>query len=185
MVRFARINRWALALVVALAALAMTFSAAFAAPADGRGKPEGKPGRGARLEATYKVEQARLKVQNERLGRAGEYATKIDAVIARLKSKGKDTAALDQAVAAFRTAIGQARAEWQAASDVLATHAGFDAAGKVTNADQARATLESAHGHMQKVHEVMRAAYTSLRDALKAYRKAHREATPPPTPAEP
>ena len=120
-----------------------------------------------------------------RLKNAGQYAGKIDELIAKLKAKGKDTAALEQAVAAFRSGIAQARAEWQAASATLSTHAGFDAAGKVTNADQARATLKDAHGHMEQAHTIAHAAYEKLHAAIVAYRKAHREVKEPVAPPQP
>jgi uncharacterized membrane protein len=88
-------------------------------------------------------------------------------------------------VAVFRTSITRARAEWQSASAILATHAGFDAAGKVSNADQARTTLKDAHGHMEQAHTIAHAAYKNLHAAIVAYRRAHRQATEPVAPPEP
>jgi hypothetical protein len=137
------------------------------------------------LTRAYKLEQQRLRLQDVRLKTASQYAGKIDQLIAKLKAKGQDTAALEQAVAAFRTGITQARAEWQAASATLATHAGFDGAGKVTNADQARATLKDAHGHMEQAHTIARGAYQKLHAAIAAYRKAHRELKEPAAPPQP
>lgn len=182
MARSTRFSRWALALVVALAALGMTFGVAAAAPSRGTDKPAR---RYPRVEAAYKVQQQRLKLQGDRLDLAGTHADKVDALIAQLKAKGQDTSALEQALAAFRAAIERARAEWQAASDVLASHAGFGDDGKVTDAEQARATLDSAHGHMQQVHQIIHAANQALRAALVDYRKSHRAPVAPPTPVEP
>jgi len=181
MTRIAWFNRWTLALLAALVAGGMSFGSAYAAPAGGAGAAKGIPA----LSRMYRDEQLRLKIQDARLQRAVEYAAKIDAVIARLAARGKDTAALEQAVAAFRAGIAQARAEWQAASDILAAHAGFDAAGKVRNADQARATLRDAHGHMEQAHTIARGAYTSLHEALVAYRRAYREVKEPVAPEQP
>jgi len=133
----ARFSRWTLILLIALLAVGMSFGSASAAPAAPAG---GTTKADLALSHKYKAEQDRLKLQDARLKRAADYATKIDSLIAKLKAKGKDAAALEQAVAAFRNSIAQASAEWQAASATLATHAGFDGAGKVSNADQARAT---------------------------------------------
>ena len=181
MSRIAWFNRWTLALLAALVAVGMSFGSAYAAPAGGAGATKGNPA----LSRMYRDEQQRLKLQDARLKRAAEYVAKIDSLIARLKVKGKDTAALEQAAAAFRAGIAQARAEWQAASDLLAAHAGFDAAGKVSDADQARATLKDAHSHMEQAHTVARGAYKSLHEAIVAYRKANREVKEPVAPVQP
>jgi hypothetical protein len=177
----ARFSRWTLALLIALVAVGMSSGSASAAPA----KPTPPIPANAALSRTYKLQQDRLKLQDVRLKNAGQYAGKIDELIAKLKAKGQDTAALEQAVAAFRSEIAKARAEWQAAGTTLAAHAGFDAAGKVTNADQARATLKDAHSHMEQAHTIAHAAYTQLHAAITAYRKAHREVKEPVAPVEP
>jgi hypothetical protein len=177
-----RFSRWTLALLVALAAVGISLGSASAAPASTL-PPTARSN--AALSRTYKIEQNRLKLQDARLKNAGLYADRIDGLIARLKAKGKDTVALEQAVAAFRTGIETARAEWQAADATLATHAGFDGDGKVTDADQARAMLKDAHGHMEQTHTIARGAYQKLHAAIVAYRKAHREVKEPIAPTQP
>ncbi|HEU5101215.1 MAG TPA: hypothetical protein VFU22_19460 [Roseiflexaceae bacterium] len=179
MSQIARLSRWTLAVLVALVAVGMSFGSASAAPANPAAKQD------AALSRKYNEQKQRLKLQDVRLNRALEYATKIDSLIAKLKAKGKDTASLEQAVAAFRDGIARARAEWQAASDTLTAHAGFDAAGKVVNADQARATLKSAHEHMENTHTIARDAYKSLHAAVAAYRKANRQVKEPVAPLQP
>jgi hypothetical protein len=176
-----RFSRWFLALLIALVAVGMSFGSASAAPA----KPTPTPPANAALSRTYKIEHDRLKLQDVRLKNSIQYAGKIDELIAKLKAKGQDTTALEQVVAAFRAGIAQARAEWQAASVTLATHTGFDDNGKVTNADQARATLKDAHSHMEQAHTIAHAAYAKLHAAFVAYRKAHREVKEPVAPLQP
>jgi hypothetical protein len=175
----ARFSRWILALLIALVAVGTSFGSVSAAPA----KPA--PSTNTALSRTYKVEQNRLKVQDMRLKNADTHAGKLDELIAKLKAKGQDTAALEQALVTFRAEIGKARAEWQSASATLSTHAGFDAAGKVTDADQARATLKDAHSHMEQAHVIAHAAYVNLHAAFVTYRKAHREVKEPVAPLEP
>jgi hypothetical protein len=174
-------SRWTLALLIALVAAGANFGSASAAPS----KPVPSNATNAALSRTYKLEQNRLKVQEVRLNNADKHAGKVDELIAKLKAKGQDTTALEQAIDTFRAEIAKARTEWQAASTALSTHAGFDAAGKVTNADQARATLKEAHSHMQQAHLIAHAAYVNLHAAFATYRKAHREVKEPVAPVEP
>jgi hypothetical protein len=178
----ARFSRWILALLIALTAVGTSFGSASAAPVT---PPKSPAKADLALSRTYKAQQKRLKLQDARLKRAIDYATKIDSLIAKLKAKGKDTTALEPAVAEFRSSMGQARAEWQAASTTLATHAGFDDAGKVSDADQARATLKDAHSHMQQTHTIAQAAYAKLRAVIAAYRKANRGVAEPVAPPQP
>jgi hypothetical protein len=109
-------------------------------------------------------------------------------VIATAKAKGKDTSALEQALATFRQKLATARTAWQSASDTLATHAGFDAQGKVTDAATARETLKSARSAMLSAHATVVGARVELRQALAAFRKANRGVVipdAPPVPAQP
>jgi len=177
-----RFSRWTLGLLVALVAVGISFGSASAAPSS---KPTTPKPANAALARTYKLEQNRLRLQDVRLKNADQHAGKLDQLIAKLKAKGQETTVLEQAVAAFRTDIAHARAEWQAAEAILATHAGFDNDGKVTNADQARATLKDAHNHMQQARTIARGAYEKLHAAVVAYRKAHREVKEPVAPPQP
>jgi hypothetical protein len=177
-----RFNRWTLALLAALFAVGIGLGSASAAPAT---KPTTPASANAALSHTYKLEQERLRLQDARLKNADQYAGKIDQLITRLQAKNQNTTALEQAVAAFRASIAQARAEWQAASATLAAHAGFDATGLVTNAEQAGATLKTAHGHLEQTHAIARGAYAKLHAAIVLYRRAHHEVIEPVAPPQP
>lgn len=177
-----RWTRVPLALLVAFLVLAATVGQTYAAP--------GSPGDGgqrtnAALERGLQEARQRLSRQDQRLNWANDHAARIDAMIAKLKAKGKDTAALEQAVAAFRSKIGEARQQWEAAKALLANPAGFDAQGKVTNADQARNSLQQGRDAMNKVTETAKTAYRDLRKAVETFRKANREANPPAEPEQP
>jgi hypothetical protein len=124
-------------------------------------------------------------VQSERLKRTDQFADKFETMIAKLQAKGQDTAALEQALTTFRAAIEQAYTEWSAAKSALDTHAGFGANRKVTDADQARATLQDAHDHMEQAHAIAKAAFRDLRTAFVAYRKTHRRVPEVPAPPQP
>jgi len=174
-------SRWVLALVIAMVAVGLNFGHAAAAPASGAAKP----GANVKLTQMYRAAQLRLRVQGERLRRVDLFAGKLDALVAKLQARGQDTAALEQALASFRASIEQARAEWNAAKSILDSPAGFGTGGKVTDADQARATLQAARGHMEQAHAIAKGALRELRAAFVAYRKAHHRVPQVPAPVEP
>ena len=180
MYRLHHLSRWVLALAIALLASGMSLGYASAAPASGE-----TPRPNAKLTQMYRLEQQRLRVQGMRLTKAAGFATKFDTLIAKFKAKGQDTSALEQAVAAYRAAIEQARGEWTAAQSALTTHAGFGNDIKVTDATQARATLQSARSHREQAHTIAKGALHDLRRAFVAFRKAHRNVPEVPAPIEP
>jgi hypothetical protein len=177
-----RWGRWPLALLVALLSLSVGWEQTFAAPDTGQGS------KNTVIERSYVTAQRHLKLQDTALTRFGTFADKLAEVIATAQAKGKDTTALEQALATFRQKLAAARADWQTASDTLSSHAGFDAQGKVTDATTARETLQSARTAMQSAHTTVVSARAALRQALATFRKANRGVvTPdaPPAPAQP
>jgi hypothetical protein len=160
-----RITRWLLTLSVTLVALFATFgSAAAAAPT---------PPTNAQLEQAYKVEQQSLRLMQSRFEQARKYTDEVAALITKLKNQGINTAPLERALAAFRARIVTAKRQWQVAHDVLATHAGFDAQGHVTDAKQASATVAKAHIHLVQARIIVDGATTQLRLAAAAFLRAH------------
>lgn len=180
MQRITTLRRWTLALLVALVALGTFAGSAAAAPATAK-QPPANPA----LTRTYRAQLKRLKLQQQRLAHADQFAAKVDALVVKLKVKGKDTDEIEAALADFRATMASARAEWQLAADLLAAHAGFDADGKVTDTTQAGATLKAAHGHMEQAHTIARGAAKEMRQALAQFRKAARGTATPPVPVEP
>lgn len=170
-----RIARWSLALVVGLLTLTATFGSVFAA--DRREPPPPPPPTaGSPLERAYQDERARLAMAEARLQRAGAQADSVQNLIAWLREHHKETAPLERALAAFRERLAAARHEWEQARDTLRAHAGFDDQGKVINADQARATVASAHASLEHVRRILDEAQRALAAALAAYR--HDSAAP-------
>ena len=156
--------------VAALALLAgFTFAPAGIAYADDgtAAGPEGKP-----LEKMFKYEQQWLVKQQERLSKAGEFAAKVQTFIDELKAKGKDTAALEAALAAYNQQIATAQGQHDTAANILGTHAGFDADGHVTDRAQAKQTVKDARQALADAHKTLQQAGQDLRAALKAYRDA-------------
>ncbi len=179
--RITSLRRWTIALLVALVAAAAVVGSAAAASAPA----ERQPPASAALTRGYRAELKRLKLQEQRLAQADEFAAKVDALIAKLKTKGKSTTALEAALANYRTGMASARAEWQLAANVLQAHLGFDADGKVTDPTAASATLKQAHGHIEQAHKLAHVASLEMRLALAQIRKETRGLTIPTLPIEP
>ena len=123
----------------------------------------------AQLAREYQSELHAAAEAATRLQQATQRATYVDALIARLTASGKDTTALAQALAAYRTAIQNASTTLAAVQALLSAHAGFDANGNVTNADQARSTVQAVSSDLAQMNSSMNAASSSLYSALSAY----------------
>lgn len=178
-------RRLTIALLAALVAVLASAGSAFAAPRTERNeppKPQEPPKVNVVLSRYFREEQQRHKAQDFRLKGALYQATYVDKVIASMQAKGKDTTALQAAVDAYRAGIASARAEWQLADNTLAAHAGFDADGKVIDADAARATLKDAHSHAEQATRLANQAAEAFRKAMEAFRKSM---TPEPKNPEP
>jgi hypothetical protein len=165
-----RTTRWLMTLSVALVALFATFGSAAAAPRADDPPPDAR----ARLERAYQAEQQRLATMERRFKEADAFAEKIAGMIAQLKQRGVDTARLERALAAFRGRMAEAHRHWEAARDVLATHAGFDDEGHVTDVGQARATVTQAHLHLVRARTLADRAFRALRAVLATYPRPER-----------
>jgi hypothetical protein len=165
-----RTTRLLLTLVVALVALCATFGSAAAAP---RAADTTPPPGNTSLERAYQVEKQHLRRMEFQFHQASAFAEEVAALIHRLKEHGVDTMPLERALAAFRDRMGAAHHQWETARDTLATHAGFDDEGHVTNADQARATVRNAHAHLMRADRIVYAAFHDLRAAVAAFLQSH------------
>lgn len=120
----------------------------------------------AELEKQYQLQKSQLRSLDELLKRDERRSAEVAKLIARAKAEGKNTTALEQALAAYRSKLGGARTDWFTAAAALKAHTGFSAAGKVTNADQARATLKAAKSALEKSYLAARSAEELLNKAL-------------------
>jgi hypothetical protein len=165
-----RTARWLLNLSIALVALFATFGSAAAAPRAGDPPPDAK----TRLERAYKEEQQHLAAMERRFNEARTFADKVAGMIAQLKEHGVDTARLERGLAAFRSGMAGAHRHWEAARDVLATHAGFNGEGHVTDMRQAGATVTKAHLHLMRARTLADRAFRELRAVLATYPRPER-----------
>jgi hypothetical protein len=158
-----RIARWLAPTLAALLFLISTFGVAAAAE---HGPTTPPPTNYAELEQQYRLRQLQVRSLDELLKRDERRCSEVEKLIAYAKTKGKDTAALEKALAAYRSKLGAARTAWYTAATTLKTHTGFSASGKVTNADQARATLKAAASALEQSYLAARSAEELLNKAL-------------------
>ena len=118
----------------------------------------------------------------EKLGRAFE---DVDAHIAKFQERidkaaesGKDVTALQAALDAYESSLKSAQPIYASMESIVNIHAGFDANGKVTDAEQAKSTMGEIRAKMQEVKSAMGDSFKALREALKAFRDANKPAEP-------
>jgi len=139
------------------------------------GQPSGEV-----LENLYQRALLHAQSMQLRIDLANKIASRVDELIAKANGEGKDTTALAAALATFKTAISASQASLDTAKATLSTHAGFDANGNVTDADQARATLKSVREAMREAAHTLRQGTREFRHAFRQWRQANKP-TPQPS----
>lgn len=139
----------------------------------------------ATMERTLQAQLRRLKVQDQRLKRAEQFAGTVERIARQQKAQGRDVSHIETALTNYRKGITDARAAWNTADKILKQPAGFDASGKVTDATQAQKTLREANTAMQKVSRLAWNAARDLRAALGKFRSATPGFVPPAFPQMP
>ena len=130
--------------------------------------------RNLRLEHRFKQEQLLLAIQATRIELAREVAAEAQARIVYLKSEGQDVATLEAALAAFYTQLQAAQDSWNATQAVINGHAGFDANGKVLDAEQAGQTVRQVGDGLRTTARTLRDAGVELRRAERDFRRSLR-----------
>ncbi len=138
-----------------------------------------------RLERGWARIQRGYERQGKIIERAGEMTDRIQVLIDKMNANGKDTAALQSALKAFEQAIEEARPLYTEIGSLISAHVGFDANGKVTDREQAIATLKNVGGKMKELRQKVAEPAKALRAAIKAFREANKpgdeDSTPPNT----
>ena len=170
------------ALVAALAVAALPLTGVFAAPAQDPSTPPAEGERsGVRLEKLW----ARATKGVERFGklieRSDKLTEKIQNLIDKAAANGKDVAAVQAALDAYNHAVDDAGPMYDEAKAIVATHAGFDDAGKVTDFEQAKSTLKELGAQLKALREHIGLPGKALREAIKAFREANPRPTPTPS----
>jgi hypothetical protein len=130
--------------------------------------PSTRPPRdGSHLEKVYARLQEFSSKQAERLANSDEFIARIEARIAKLKEHGVDTSEVEAALTNFTAQLPIAQAAHDSAAATLATHAGFDDNGKVTDPATARETVRSAATDLNTCRQTLKDAAQAIFDAFK------------------
>ncbi len=158
------------ALAAALVFAAFPLTSAFA---QGENPPKGEV-------SNEKLEQAWAK-QLQAYEKIGKGFDDTDAQIAKFQARidkavanGKDVTALQAALDAFESALKSAVPTYNGINGIVTSHQGFDANGKVTDAEKAKATVAEMRAKMQELKSAMNGTGKALREALKAFREANK-----------
>ena len=127
----------------------------------------------ARLAKAFAALQKMVEKQAQHMTRAEALVGKVEGLISKAKENGKDTAALEAAVAAFKSKAAEAKKLNGSAANIVKIHAGFDADGKVVDREPARETLKAGNEPLKEARGIFTDALKNLREAVKAWRDAN------------
>lgn len=124
---------------------------------------------------TFTLQRERNWLQREglHLNWATQIAQKAQEIINKAQQDGLDVTALQNALNTFNAQIPTAQSSYNQAASILASPAGFDGSGNVTNAQTAHQTLASARDALQQTHLTLANASLSLRTAFQNWRIQH------------
>lgn len=163
------------AIVAVLTLAAMPTANVAAAPAEEQTSNE-------RLERVW-ARQLRL---YERMGRRFEQAdiftARVQELIDRARSNGKDVSSVEAALEAFEAALEDAHPIYESIKGIVNSHQGFDENGKVIDPAKAQETVLSMREKFQEIKTAMNGTGKALHDAIRAFREANRPVQPTPSP---
>lgn len=106
----------------------------------------------------------------------------MQALIDKATAKGWDTSGIQAALDALSAVIPAVQAAHDPGAAIIATHAGFDATGKVIDRTTAVATVKSLAQVLKATRSAMDGTLKALHEAVKAFRQSHpHSATTPAT----
>jgi hypothetical protein len=119
----------------------------------------------------------------ERLGKVfndiDDTLTIFQARINRAAKNGKDVTSLQSALDAFAAALKKSKPIYDGMGQLVSSHAGFDASGKVTDAEQAKSTAKAMGDKLKELKESMGGTGKALREAVKDFREANKPVAVP------
>ncbi len=132
----------------------------------------------ARLEQIWARAQAVYQRQDDWLAKADEFFTKAQSLIDRANQKGWDTSAVQAALDALAAVIPAVRAAHVPGAAIIASHNGFSADGKVTDRAASIETTKALIQVLENTHAAVNGTGQAMREAVRAFRDAHRPTTP-------
>ena len=160
--------------VALVAVLTFTAMPRVSASAAGENDPTPPPPavgqiRTQRLERVW-ARQLRL---YRRMGRADELIVKVQKLVDRARENGKDVAAVQAALDAFKAAAKNAQPIYESAGEIISSHPGFDNNGTVTDPEKAKETVQAMHDKFKEIRDAMNGTGKALRQAIRAFRQAN------------
>jgi hypothetical protein len=135
-----------------------------------------------RLENIWVREQAIYQRQSNRLANASTFIARVQALIDKANGKGWDTSGVQAALNALSAIIPAVQAAHDPGAAIIASHAGFNAAGKVIDRTTAIATAKSLAQVLKNTRTAMNGTGKALIEAIRAFRTAHPRPTTTPAP---
>jgi hypothetical protein len=132
----------------------------------------------ALLEKVWAREQAIYQRQDDRLAKADDFFAKVQSGIDKVTAKGYDASGIQATLDALEAAARTAKPIHKNATSLIATHAGFDATGKVNDRAQARETVKLLGQSLKDYRSTVGDPFKALRESIKAFREAHKPANP-------
>jgi hypothetical protein len=125
----------------------------------------------ARLEKLYQAELKQLDRQTKMLTTVNNGITRFENFITNQKENGKDPQKLVDLLAKFRTELSKAQAAHDKAAGVLTAHAGFDASGKITDAQLAKTTLKDGEVSLNQARRGLIKMAAQIKNVMKRVKK--------------
>lgn len=126
-----------------------------------------------RLVRLLERERGLLDNLQTRLENAAAAEDRLQDGIVRAQAAGADTAALEEALAAWQQGVAEGQSSADSAALILASPDGFDTAGQVTDAAAARTSLRAAAGDLGQSAATLRAARLALQAAVADWQAEH------------
>ena len=164
------------ALITALVMASLPFASAFAA-SQNNPIPQGQISN-ERLEKIW----ARQLHKYDRFGHVEEFIARVQRLLDRAETNGKDASSVQAALASFSGQWKQAKPVYESMKGIVNSHQGFDSDGKVTDPEKAKRTILAMHDKFQEIKSIMNGAGKELRKTIKAYRAANPHLQPTATP---
>lgn len=125
------------------------------------------------LERLFIRETNNHELQERSIIQAEKLVDRIEELISQANENGKDTSALEKAISETRGNIADSQQLFNDVETQIQNHAGFDDSGKVQDAVEAKATLESIREGNKEVRQTLGEGLKIIREAVKIFREAN------------
>lgn len=126
-----------------------------------------------RLERVWMRQQAIFRRESSRLEKASTFIERVQSLIDRANAQGWDASNVQEALDDLGAVIPAVQAAHDPGTGIIASHAGFDATGRVIDREEAMTTIKSLDQVLRNTRAAMDGSGQALRKALRDFREAH------------